>query len=239
MKKPILLLQFRTDKSQQHEVDSILKTGKLRKKDLTIINILDSKSIIPKPEDLNNFQAVITGASGQFNVTDWPDNIRVRIEKLYPFFDEIIKRDFPMLAICFGHQLFAALYGGEVRSDKKQSETGTLPVILNNEGQKSIIFQNCPRTFHAVLGHKDSVTKLPKGALSLASSEKCKFQSYKLKNNIYSTQFHPELDRDGLTWRICLYPEYTKGKTVSEIKKSYKPIPHASKVIENFVKSYK
>ena len=234
MKKPILLLQFRTDRSLEHERECILEKGRLMAKDLEVINVLDPESKLPRPKDLDKYSAVITGASGQFNVTDWSDDIRTRIEELIPFFKEIIKRDFPTLAICFGHQLIAQLLGGEARSDPEQSETGTFKVHLTNKGKSSRLFKNIPDEFFVVLGHKDSVTKLPKNAELLAFSDRCKVQAYKFGNNFYAVQFHPELDKDGLYFRISLYPEYMKGKTKDDVMKDFVEIPNAIKIIDNW-----
>lgn len=234
MKKPILLLQFRTDKSLEHEKKCILEKGNLESDKLRVINVLDYDADLPEPKDLDKYSAVITGASGQFNVTDWNDKIRKRVEALIPFFDEIIKRDFPTLAICFGHQLVAQLLGGEVKSDPQQAETGTYDVYLTEEGKKSSLYKKIPDKFSVVLGHKDSVTKLPEGAKLLAYSDRCKVQSYKFGNNFYAVQFHPELDRDGLVWRISLYPEYMKDRTKEEVLNSFKEIPYATKIIDNW-----
>ena len=234
MKKPILLLQFRTDKSLEHERMCILDKGKLNIKNLDIINVLDPKAKLPKAKDLNKYSAVITGASGQFNVTDWSDEIRTRVEKLTPFFNEVIKKGFPTLAICFGHQLVAQLLGGEVRSDPEQSEVGTFKVYLTDKGKRSRLFKDIPDEFFVVLGHKDSVTKLPKNAELLAYSDRCKVQAYKFGENFYAVQFHPELDKDGLYFRISLYPDYMKGKTKKEVMQNYSEIPYATKIIDNW-----
>ncbi len=236
MKKPTLLLQFRTDRSEIHEQTCIMKKGGYLPDELKIINVLKNGNTLPKPEALDNYQAVITGASGQYNTTDWPPDIRRKVEKFLPLLREIIKRDKPLLAICFGHQIIANLLEGKVENDEDQAETGTISVSLTKEGRKSDLFENIPDNFHVVLGHKDSVTKLPKQAMLLAKSKTCRVEAYKIKNNIYSVQFHPELDLDGLIWRLKLYPEYLKGKTFKQVRSEYNEIPYASKIIENFKK---
>jgi len=234
MSKSTLLLQFRTDESREHEQRMIMQFGHFTVENMEIINVLDADTKLPDPEDLDKYNGVITGASGQFNVTDWSNEVRERVGQIYPFLKEIVRRDFPTLAICFGHQLLAELFGGKVFTDKEQGEVGTLPVSLTNDGQSSQIFKGIKNPFYVVLGHKDSVIKLPRGAKLLAYSERCKVQAYQLGKNIFATQFHPELDLDGLMWRLMMYPEYLQGKTEEEVRTQYHEIPYAKKVIANF-----
>ena len=235
MSKPTLLLQFRTDESIDHERQMIMKFGHFSQDTMKIINVLDPEAHLPRPADLDNYNGVITGASGQFNITDWNDDVRLRVEQLVPFFEEIIKRDFPTLAICFGHQLIAKLLGGEVeRDDKISMESGTYPVTLTEEGKKSKLYRHIPSPFYVVSAHKDSVTKLPNGAVLLAYSERCGIHSYRFGEHIFATQFHAELDREALLWRLQLYPEYLNGKTLDEIRDQFDAIPDAPKIIENF-----
>lgn len=232
--KKILVLQFRTDESIEHERNCFSKAGAWKNDSLEFVNILEDGTKCPKPSDLNNYSALITAASGQFNVTDWSDEIKEKIEPVVKIFREAIKKDYPTLAVCFGHQLIAQLFGGKVISKDKQSEAGTYQIILTATGRKSKLFAKIPTSFYAVLGHKDSVVKLPRGARRLAYSQRCKIQAYKIKNNIYSIQFHPELDLDDLIWRLKLYPEYLKGKSLKDIKAEYHEITHATKILENF-----
>ena len=47
--------------------------------------------------------------------------------------------------------------------------------------------------------------RYPEGAVLLASSSSCPVQSFRMGRNVYATQFHPELDGDGLALRIETY----------------------------------
>ena len=232
--KKILVLQFRTDKSLEHEIECICKAGGYTKDELYIVNVLDEKRFVPKPEELTNYKALITAASGQFNVTDWPVWVQRRVKPVVDIFNKAIELDFPTLAICFGFQVVAQLLGGKVERDDSQAETGTYKIYLTKEGRNSKLFKQMPKDFFAVLGHKDSVTKLPRNAVKLAYSDKCGVEAYRLGNNFYGLQFHPELDLDGLIWRLKLYPEYLKGKSLVDIRSEYSEIVHATKVVENF-----
>ena len=46
---------------------------------------------------------------------------------------------------------------------------------------------------------------MPHGAMLLGSSAACPVQAFRLGRNVYATQFHPELDVEGLCHRIEVY----------------------------------
>ena len=49
---------------------------------------------------------------------------------------------------------------------------------------------------------------LPAGAVLLATSPHCPVQMFRIGQNVYATQFHPELDADGLINRITVYDRH-------------------------------
>jgi GMP synthase (glutamine-hydrolysing) len=46
---------------------------------------------------------------------------------------------------------------------------------------------------------------LPPTATLLAGSPTCPVQMFRVKQNLYATQFHPELDRPGIITRVRVY----------------------------------
>lgn len=238
MKKKILVLQFRTDQSLKHERDCIIKSGNFNKNDLHFINVLNSKSKLPKAKDLSDYIGIITGGSGQVDISCWSKNIEAKIMKIKPLIKKAINNDMPMLNICFGHQLVAHFLSGVIKADSKQAETGTYKVFLNNNGKSCPIFKGIPKSFFATLGHKDSVMKLPNEAKLLAQSDRCGIQSYQIKNNIFCVQFHPELNKDGMKYRLKLFPSYAKEGNVDKILNKYKETPFATKLVKNFKELY-
>lgn len=65
---------------------------------------------------------------------------------------------------------------------------------------------------------------------------------FRLKNNIYATQFHPELDADGLETRIHIYRNhgYFKPEEADKlIKRGHnESITEPMKILQNFVRRY-
>jgi GMP synthase (glutamine-hydrolysing) len=231
--KKILVLQFRTDKSLAHEREVLMRITGLKSTSFKFINLLDKKASLPG--SLNNFRAMILGGSGEFNISNWPADVENSVMRIKPLVEEAIKKDFPTLGICFGHQLIAEATGGKVIADPAQAESGTIEIIQNKAGPSSEIFKNMPSKFYVVAGHKDSVIKKPKNAKTLAYSTKGKYQAFQYKNNIFTVQFHPELNKAGLLWRLSFYPSYTKVRSLEDIKREYHETPHAKKLIQNFM----
>lgn len=99
-------------------------------------------------------------------------------------------RDIPIFAICLGAQLVAAALGGEVHRSPK-SEIGIYEI--DSAGIADPIFDFGARTI-AAQWHEDIVTRLPEGAVRLASSPLCENQIYKFGSKSYAVQFHPEID---------------------------------------------
>ena len=233
--KPILLLQYRTDESESHEQHCIANKLGVTLDNLDIRNVIREQPL-PTTQELHNYQGVISGASGQFNVTDWSTAVQTAIAKTYPLMDEIINQDFPFLALCFGHQLLAKMYGGYVERNPTRAETGSTHILLTHLGQTSPLYQSLIPSFHACNGHKDSVMELPSGAQLLAISPTCYIQSYKIKTNIFTTQFHPELNIEDVRFRLTLTPEYCFEKTVDEVLAEYKDITKSGIILQNFMK---
>jgi GMP synthase (glutamine-hydrolysing) len=117
---------------------------------------------------------------------------------------QVVEADFPFLGACYGIGTLGTLAGGLV--DRSYGEPiGPVTVQLTDAGLMDPLFDALPRAFEAFVGHKEAVTRMPAGAVLLASSATCPVQGFRLGSNVYATQFHPELDVPGLLERISVY----------------------------------
>jgi GMP synthase (glutamine-hydrolysing) len=134
----------------------------------------------------------------------------------------------------------AKALGGEVVTDPRRAEVGSVLVTVTKSGRKDEIFRNAGEQFLAQMGHQDVVTRLPDNAILLASSRLVANQAFRLRNKpIYATQFHPELDLQGLIERVETYPQYVEkiaGVTIEEFERDHcQSTPVAEQLLRDFV----
>ena len=233
----LLVIQFRTDESGPHEIKAIHDVSGLKYNDICALNVLTPWV---DTDDLLHFASkahgVIIGGWVENGLEANTKHKKQQLDKvlriLRPVLEFIHTTDKPTLGICFGHQVIAEMFGGKVERVLEQAEIGVADIILNEDGREDRIFDGMGDTFSAVQGHKSSVTKLPEGAVHLAYNESSAYQSYKMKNNIYCVQFHPELTGTLLQDRLNLFPDYADNHNSYEFDKEVT----SQSVLENFIK---
>ncbi len=108
----------------------------------------------------------------------------------------------PYLGICLGGQLLAAACGGRVVSHRWE-ELGVSNVTLTEEGRGDRLFVGLPGEIGTFQWHHDSFDLPPEGVL-LASSPACPHQAFRVGDNAWGLQFHPEVTeriiRDWCAW---------------------------------------
>ncbi len=199
----------------------------------------------PLPElDLSQYSGVLLGGS-PFNSAApeaQKSPLQQRIEfDLAQLLVEIAVQDFPFFGACYGVGTLGRFAGGHI--DETYSEAvGATTVTLTQAAATDPICAGIPATFEAFVGHKEALTTLPPRAVLLATGESCPFQMFRLENNLYATQFHPELDADGLSVRIDTYRDhgYFHPSEADAIKAASRAadVTGADLVLQNFVARY-
>jgi GMP synthase (glutamine-hydrolysing) len=96
--------------------------------------------------------------------------------------------------------------------------------------------------FEAFTGHKEAISQLPAHAVLLASSAACPVQAFRVGANVYATQFHPELDADGLCTRIDVYKHagYFPPEQAGELKALARRsnVIHPPAIVGEFTRRY-
>jgi GMP synthase (glutamine-hydrolysing) len=203
--RPFLFLGTRAeDDVAQQEYDAVLAGAGLLADELVRVRLEER----PLGEvDLDDWSGIIIGG-GPFNASDPEDAkspVQHRVEaELGDLALRVVEADFPFLGACYGVGVLGTLRGGVV--DRTYGEPiGALPVRLTAEGVEDPLFGALPPVFTAYLGHKEAVSRLPDGAVLLASTDTCPVHAFRIGRNVYATQFHPELDAVAICDRIDAY----------------------------------
>ncbi len=240
--KPFLLLGTRPeDAAADGELDAVLRFGGLAADQLVRVRL--EAAAMPHL-DLDAYSGIIVGGS-PFNASDpveTKSTTQLRVEaELAGLLDEVVARDFPFLGACYGVGTLGVHQGGVV--DRTYGEAvGAVPVTLTPAGRADPLFEGLPDTFDAFVGHKEAIHVPPPHAVVLASSPGCPVQAFRVQQNLYATQFHPELDVPGIVTRIEVYrhagyfPAETTQALIAEVSRQV--VSHPPLVLANFVRRY-
>jgi GMP synthase (glutamine-hydrolysing) len=194
--------------------------------------------------DLDDWSGIILGG-GPYNASDPPDaksSTQRRVEdELLSLVDRIVAADFPFLGCCYGVGMLGSVIGATV--DRSYPEpVAAVTVTLTPAGREEPLFAELPDVFDAFGGHKEAASSLPSTAVCLASSPDCPVQAFRVGTNTYATQFHPELDLEGILTRIDVYKTY--GYFAPESAESLKTaarqrhIEYPPTILRRFVQRY-
>ncbi|MHA7275264.1 glutamine amidotransferase [Arthrobacter sp. HLT1-21] len=203
--KPFLLIATRAeDDAADGEYQAFCRFGGLKGDQLHRVRAEAG----PVPHiDLARYSGIIVGGS-PFNSSDAEEVksiVQRRVEReIGELLDRVVAADFPFLGACYGVGTLGRHQGALI--DRTFAEPiGPTPITLTPAGAADPLLAGLPASFAAFVGHKEACTTLPEGAVLLASSDGCPVQMFRIRANLYATQFHPELDVDGLVQRIDVY----------------------------------
>ncbi|MBT8235298.1 MAG: glutamine amidotransferase [Bacteroidia bacterium] len=241
--KKLLILQMRPeDEPTESEFETILRIGEIDKNRVHRIRVEQGK----EPDvDLEDYFAIIAGGS-PFDVSCPPEkksDAQKQVESFFNhLFDKVIPNDFPFLGACSGNGLLGNYLGSKI-SRAYGEPIGTVMIHITDAGGKDDLLTGLPSPFRAFVGHKEACDTLPQNAVLLATSDTCPVQMFRIKNNIYATQFHPEADEGEYIVRIRAYKNYgyfppEEADTLLKEIKGVKT-PYSHEVLRRFVAKYK
>lgn len=154
--------------------------------------------------------------------------------KLETFISEIILEKIPFLGICYGHQLLAKSLGAKVDYHPKGIELGTVDISVSKDALNDEIFKYLPSFFDVHVVHAQSALTLPKNAVLLASNSHEENHAFRIGENAWGVQFHPEYDENvmkGYIKEVLKNDEIQKNKLLKKVKQCV----HSNEIIKLFV----
>ncbi len=243
MNKPFLIFQLRPeDDVSDNELASILKYSGLKEKNIHRIRL--EKKGIPQDLSLEDYCAVIVGGSPfdlstpEVNKSAIQKKIECDFERL---FGVIVKNDFPFLGACSGNGLLGSYLGASI-STRFGEPVSCVTLTLTEEGKNDTLLSGFPEKISVLLGHKEACDSLPNGAVLLMTGTSCPVQMFRIGENVYATQFHPEGDSEGFIMRINAYKHHgyfqpNKAESLIEVVSQHNT-PYAQKILKRFVDRY-
>lgn len=192
------------------------------------------------PDLLEDVDALMIGGAGEYSA-----------HKSYPWMDDLLAlirtaydRYLPTFGSCWGHQVIARAFGGEVRYDPDRAEFGCGTILLTEAGRNDVLFRGFPAQFSANMGHQDRVVTLPPNAVELAYNDGQRNQAFRIKDRpIYGTQFHSELDARTMEERLLtyrgLYEDELGGEDgLQQILASLTPTTEVDHLLSDFLRVF-
>jgi GMP synthase (glutamine-hydrolysing) len=148
----------------------------------------------PLPADMKGAGGLVVmgGPMGVYQTDRYPwlrDEMRL--------IEDAIKANLPVLGVCLGAQIVAAALGAKVERNPAGKEIGWHPIRLSDAAKDDRLLRGLPATLTPFHWHGD-IFELPRGATSLASSDKTPCQAFRHGDKAYGFQFHFEVTREGV-----------------------------------------
>lgn len=109
---------------------------------------------------------------------------------------DAVDRGVPILGLCLGGQLLAAATGGRVALGPT-TEIGVVAVQRTVDALADPVVAAIEAPGEAIPAaqwHQDHVLELPDSAVLLLTNDACRVQGFRLGENAYGLQMHPEVD---------------------------------------------
>lgn len=230
----ILLMQIRDEwRTRTEEHLSFARYAGLEPTQIDILNLFDTPAF--DESVLEGYDALFVGGSSEASVLE---------PQRYPFvvpaqalLRHCIDSRFPVFASCFGHQLAVMALGGAVVRDESGFEMGSIPIYLRPAAADDLLYRDVTDGFLAVSVHRERNTEVPSGCVELAYTECCCHALKVIGAPFWTTQFHPEVDKQVLIDRLTVFKEkYTDGDGhLQQVLDAADETPESNNLLRKFV----
>ncbi len=241
--KPVLIIQLRPeDDTSDSEYQAFLNYGELCETQAHRLRI--EQGGIPEGLSLDDYSAIIVGGS-PFDIStpaEQKSTIQHKIEADFKrLLAQVLEQDFPFLGACSGNGLLGSYLGTSI-SQRYREPVSCVTLELTEQGKRDPLLTGFPDHIDVMLGHKEACDTLPTGATLLMTGAACPVQMFRVGNNVYATQFHPEGDSQGFILRIEAYKDngyfepHEAEKLIQDLSRT--STPHSQQILKRFVQRY-
>ncbi len=238
--RPFLLLATRADdEPADAEYEAFLLRTSLDASDLVRCRLEAG----PMPRiDLEDYSGILVGGSPFNTTTVHKSATQQRVEAEFDaLLDRVVAEDFPFLGACYGIGTLARHQGAHIDSTYAE-EVDAPEITLTPQGLADPLCAGMAPAFRAFVAHNDAITVAPPHMVVLATSTSCPVQMMRVKDNLYATQFHPELDGEFFAHRQGFYADhgYFDPEALPEIQAwtRAQDVSGSWHVLRNFVERY-
>lgn len=141
-------------------------------------------------------------------------------------------RKVPLVGICFGHQVIAQALGGQVERYAGGWGVGIREMeVLDAD----LLFFFPDKKMCLIVNHHDQVTRLPEGAIPLATSDFCRYEGFRIGRHILTFQGHPEFTVDYERHLILNHAENEDDTVKRRALESLETMEHQGKMVAEFL----
>lgn len=131
------------------------------------------------------------------------------ITEMLAFIRTLYNEQKTMVGICFGHQAIAKALGGQVDWSTNGWSLGSVNVEITEHAEW---MQTTTGSLQLYAAHSEQVIEPPLGSEILAKTQHCAIAAYRIGNQVFTTQHHPEMTEDFVTHLIHqLAPDMDKN----------------------------
>jgi GMP synthase (glutamine-hydrolysing) len=173
---------------------------------------------------------ILTGSHAMATTREpWSENTAIWIV-------DALRRNKPILGICYGHQLLAHAAGGIVGYNEQGKKFGIAEVTLVQEAEEDPLFQLLPSRFPAHVCHSQVVLALPERAILLAASGHDPHLAFRIGSNAWGVQFHPEFSPAASRAYIEHHADElrSEGENPEEMLRAVRSTPEAGSILRRF-----
>jgi GMP synthase-like glutamine amidotransferase len=158
-----------------------------------VLDVVHAYDGDPVPETTDGYAGLVVlgGTPGPYDdtVARWLPDVRRLIAVA-------LAEELPLLGICLGGELLAAVAGGKVDRIDGPPEIGLYRLQPTDAARTDPLFSGLPHGAPAVEWHWEEIVELPPGSVALCGSERFPNQAFRVGKAAWGTQFHPEVLTD-------------------------------------------